>query len=132
MDYVQHAFYNASHWNYENSYSQLTATARGEHPNPSYPPALTSLGLLDFETPRGLRLNVSSLSSPNFAASYNLGSVGLVDGSLSYLYTSRSILAPSQSQEIDLHQVIRGYRQIQELRKPEDVEVPHGVEEDLR
>jgi mitochondrial distribution and morphology protein 10 len=30
MDYVQHAFYNASHWNFENSYSQLTATARGK------------------------------------------------------------------------------------------------------
>lgn len=30
MDYVQHAFYNASYWNFENSYSQLTATARGE------------------------------------------------------------------------------------------------------
>ena len=29
MDYVQHAFYNASNWNYENSYSHLTATARG-------------------------------------------------------------------------------------------------------
>ena len=29
MDYVQHAFYNASNWNVENSYSHLTATARG-------------------------------------------------------------------------------------------------------
>jgi len=29
MDYVQHAFYNASKWNIENSYSHLTATARG-------------------------------------------------------------------------------------------------------
>jgi hypothetical protein len=31
MDYVQHAFYNVSLWNYENSYSHLTATARGKH-----------------------------------------------------------------------------------------------------
>lgn len=29
MDYVQFAFYNATKWNYENSYSQLTATAKG-------------------------------------------------------------------------------------------------------
>jgi distribution and morphology protein 10 len=78
-------------------------------------------GLLEFETPRGLRLNVSSLSSPNFATSYNLGSVGLVDGSLSYLYTSLSIKATSQSGKIDLHEVIRGYRQIQELRKSEEL-----------
>ncbi|KAH8600359.1 hypothetical protein B0O99DRAFT_649184 [Bisporella sp. PMI_857] len=105
MDYVQHAFYNASNWNYENSYSQLTATARA---------------LLDFETPRGLRLNVSSLSSPNFATSYNLGSVGLVDGSFSYLYSSCPLRTISQSSKIDLHDVIRGYRQIQELRKPDE------------
>lgn len=30
MDYIQHAFYNATSWNYENAYSQLTATARGK------------------------------------------------------------------------------------------------------
>ncbi|PBP18540.1 mdm10-like protein [Diplocarpon rosae] len=105
MDYVQHAFYNASHWNHENSYSHLTATARA---------------LLDFETPRGLHLNLSSLSSPNFATSYAIGSVGLVDGSLSYLYTSLPLHTKSQSGQIDLHDIIRGYRQIQELRKPEE------------
>ncbi|KAK2629318.1 hypothetical protein QTJ16_000138 [Diplocarpon rosae] len=105
MDYVQHAFYTASHWNHENSYSHLTATARA---------------LLDFETPRGLHLNLSSLSSPNFATSYAIGSVGLVDGSLSYLYTSLPLHTKSQSGQIDLHDIIRGYRQIQELRKPEE------------
>lgn len=30
MDYVQQAFYNTTHWDRENSYSQLTATARGK------------------------------------------------------------------------------------------------------
>lgn len=29
MDYVQKAFYEASHWNHDNSYSTLTATAQG-------------------------------------------------------------------------------------------------------
>lgn len=67
-----------------------------------------------------MRLNVSSLSSPNFATSYNLGSVGLVDGSLSYLYTSLPLHTTSQSSKIDLHDVIRGYRQIQELRTPDE------------
>ncbi|RDW88589.1 mitochondrial distribution and morphology protein 10 [Coleophoma cylindrospora] len=105
MDYVQHAFYNASGWNHENSYSHLTATARA---------------LLEFETPRGVRLNLSSLSSPNFATSYALGSVGLVDGSLSYLYTSLPLTTPASSGQIDLHNVIRGYRQIQELVKPDE------------
>jgi len=75
---------------------------------------------LDFETPRGLRLNLSSLSSPNFATSYAIGSVGLVDGSLSYLYTSLPLQTTSQSGKIDLHDVIRGYRQIDELRRPDE------------
>jgi mitochondrial distribution and morphology protein 10 len=64
-------------------------------------------------------MNISSLSSPNFATSYSLGGVGLVDGSLSYLYSSLSIKAASKSPSIDLHDVIRGYRQIQELQRPE-------------
>lgn len=29
MDHVQHAFYEASHWNLDNSYGTLNATARG-------------------------------------------------------------------------------------------------------
>jgi len=105
MDYVQHAFYRATNWDHENSYSHLIATARA---------------LLDFETPRGLRLNISSLASPNFATSYALGSVGAVDGSLSYLYTSVPLQTASQSGKIDLYDVIRGYRQIQELRRREE------------
>jgi distribution and morphology protein 10 len=44
----------------------------------------------------------------------------VVDGSLSYLYTSLPLQTVSQSSMIDLHEVIRGYRQIQELRKPEE------------
>lgn len=78
------------------------------------------IALLDFHTPRGIRLNLSSLSSPNFATSYALGSVGFVDGSLSYLYSSLALTRPFQSKIIDLHDVIRGYRQIQELPPPED------------
>jgi hypothetical protein len=29
MENVQHAFYDASHWNVDNSYGALNATARG-------------------------------------------------------------------------------------------------------
>ncbi|KAK5171696.1 Mitochondrial distribution and morphology protein 10 [Oleoguttula sp. CCFEE 6159] len=105
MDYVQHAFYERSHWDHDNSYGTLTTTAQA---------------LLDFETPRGLRLNVSSLSAPNFATSYTLGSVGVVDGSLSFLYSSLALNTPSKSSEINLHHVIRGYRQLRELRRPDE------------
>ncbi|KAK7717205.1 Mitochondrial distribution and morphology protein 10 [Botryosphaeria dothidea] len=105
MDYVQNAFYEASHWNHDNSYSYLTATAQA---------------LLDFQTPRGLRLNLSSLSSPNLATSYSLGTVGVVDGSLSYLYSSLALDVKSRSSDIDLHNVVRGYRHLKELRRPDE------------
>ncbi|TAQ84622.1 hypothetical protein B7494_g7053 [Chlorociboria aeruginascens] len=105
MDYVQRAFYHASHWDHENSYSHLTATARA---------------LLEFDTPRGVRLDLSSLASPHFATSYALGSVGLVDGSISYLYTSLPLPTNAQSGHVELRNVISGYRQIQELRRPEE------------
>ncbi|RKF59816.1 Mitochondrial distribution and morphology protein 10 [Erysiphe neolycopersici] len=102
MDYVKNTWHLASQWDQENSYSQLTSTARA---------------VLEFEPPMGLRLHLSSLSSPNFATSYSLGSTGLVDGSISYLYSSIKLHPQSKTSQIDLHQIIHGYKQIQELRK---------------
>ncbi|KAF3345291.1 hypothetical protein VdG2_06542 [Verticillium dahliae VDG2] len=85
MDYVRGAFYEATGWNRESSYSSLNSTADA---------------LLNFETPLGLRLTLSSLASPNFATSYQLGSVGVVDGSISYLYSSR--VSPDDLEPFDL------------------------------
>lgn len=85
--------------------------------------------LLDFDIPNGLRLHVSSLSSRNSAASYTLSTTGVVDGSLSYLYSSLPLQLPSRSDQIDLHSLIRGYKQLQELGAPDDAswwEVWHG------
>ncbi|KAH0612584.1 uncharacterized protein H6S33_008964 [Morchella sextelata] len=105
MDYIQNAFYEATDWNQDNSYAQLTATARA---------------LLDFPTPRGLKMNLSSLSSPNFATSYGFGNVGVVDGSVSYLSSSLPLTNVQRSCDVDLHAVTQGYRQLQELRRPDD------------
>ncbi|KAL9126547.1 MAG: hypothetical protein Q9217_004427 [Psora testacea] len=106
MDYVQNAFYQATGWNRDNSYGTLTATSRN---------------LLDFETPSGLRFHVSSFSSPNFASSYTLGSIGLVDGTLSYLYSSRALAGlASKSNAIDLRFLVPGYRQLQNLKQPDE------------
>jgi distribution and morphology protein 10 len=76
--------------------------------------------LLDFDIPRGLRLQISSLAAPNFATSYTLGSVGVVDGSVSYLYSSLPLRKDFKSSRIDLHHVIRGYKHLRELRKPDE------------
>ncbi|KAF9775515.1 hypothetical protein IL306_006365 [Fusarium sp. DS 682] len=102
MDYVHSAFYEATGWNRDNSYAALN---------------VTSDALLNFQTPRGLRLTLSSLASPNFATSYQLGSVGIVDGSISYLFSSvplRLLLTP-QSETVNLPDLLRSYRPLAEL-----------------
>lgn len=158
MDYVQNAFYEASHWNRDNSYGSLEDTARSNiflpfafalappflffyilffliylspllvqkkiHKLTHKPflPLFSSplLGLLDFPTPHGLQLNVSSLSSPNFATSYKLGSTGLINGYLSYLYTSLPLSTlVAKSSLIPLPALVPGYRQLHYLRLPD-------------
>ncbi|KAI7710851.1 hypothetical protein KC322_g4264, partial [Hortaea werneckii] len=110
MDYVQAAFHAQPRWNVDNSYASLNTTAHN---------------LLDFHIPQGVRLHVSSLSSPNFASSYTLASTGLVDGSLSFLYSSLGLDIRSQSGEVRLSHLVRGYRHLLELQKPDE---PHWNE----
>ncbi|EEA28591.1 Mitochondrial distribution and morphology protein 10 [Talaromyces marneffei ATCC 18224] len=99
MDYVQLAFAEATRWNQDNSYSALTATAES---------------LLDFHVPERLQVRLSSLSTPHFATSYTLGTVGLIDGSVSYLFSTVPLNnTPSQSGLIPLRRLVRGYRQIE-------------------
>lgn len=77
--------------------------------------------LLNFQTPRGLRLTLSALASPNFATSYQLGTVGVVDGSISYLFSSvplRVLLTP-QSETVPLPDLLRSYRPLTPLSPAE-------------
>ncbi|KAM6477637.1 hypothetical protein HDV62DRAFT_383416 [Trichoderma sp. SZMC 28011] len=117
MDYVHSAFYEATGWRRDNSYAALNATTDA---------------LLNFNTPRGLRLTLSALASPNFATSYQLGSVGVVDGSISYLFSSvplRVLLTP-QSENVPLPDLLRSYRpltpvarrDVPSLRHPDDTD----------
>ncbi|KAG6189305.1 hypothetical protein E4U27_006678 [Claviceps purpurea] len=102
MDYVHSAFYEATGWSRDNSYAALDGT---------------SAALLNFQTPRGLRLTLSSLASANFATSYQLGSVGVVDGSISYLFSSvplRIHITP-QSETVPLPKLLRSYRPLTPL-----------------
>ncbi|KAI9375253.1 hypothetical protein BJX61DRAFT_540028 [Aspergillus egyptiacus] len=99
MDYIQVAFAEGTQWNRDNSYSHLTATTQS---------------LLDFTTPERVRVHLSSLSTPNFATSYTLGTVGLIDGSISYLYSNVAFEdTPSRSALIPLRKLAPGYRQVQ-------------------
>ncbi|KAK0646719.1 hypothetical protein B0T16DRAFT_414157 [Cercophora newfieldiana] len=101
MHYITNAFYSATSWNEDNTYKELNATARE---------------LIDFPIPIGLRLTLSSLATPHFATSYQLGSVGIVDGSISYLHTSVPLTGlPSESDRIPLPALLKSYRELQEL-----------------
>lgn len=52
---------------------------------------LTARSLLGFQTPSGSRITLSSFVRPKFGTSY---SIGIKDGWISYLYSSRPLLAP--------------------------------------
>ncbi|EQL37781.1 mitochondrial distribution and morphology protein 10 [Blastomyces dermatitidis ATCC 26199] len=117
MDYIQLAFYDASKWNRDNSYSQLTTTANA---------------LLDFSTPERLKVNLSSLSTPHFATTYTLGTVGLIDGSISYLFTTIPLHdTPSRSTLIPLRKLVPGYRQIYPPSLPPAFPAADGRDGDL-
>ncbi|KAK2767057.1 Mitochondrial distribution and morphology protein 10 [Arachnomyces sp. PD_36] len=110
MDYIQRAFSDASRWNKHNSYSSLTNTSQS---------------LLDFSTPQRLRVHLSSLSTPQFATSYTLGTVGLIDGSISYLFTTLPLTdTPSRSALIPLRSLIPGYQQVSPPSIPECITSP--------
>ncbi|KPI35135.1 Mitochondrial distribution and morphology protein 10 [Cyphellophora attinorum] len=114
MDYMVLAFGTATDWNPDNSYSFLTAT---------------SDALLSFDTPRTLSLHVSSLSSNNFASSYTLSTLGQIDGSISYLYSSHPLgYIPAQSTSIPLRNLVRGYRDLRVPKLPDTSwwNVPNG------
>ena len=65
-------------------------------------------------------MQISSLAAPNFATSYTVGSVGVLDGSVCYLYSSLPLRKEFKTSHIDLHNVIRGYKHVQELRRPDE------------
>ncbi|KAL5615049.1 hypothetical protein BROUX41_005113 [Berkeleyomyces rouxiae] len=102
MEAVQQAFYDATGWHRDNSYSSLDATADG---------------LLNFHTPQGLHMTLSALATPQFATSYELGTIGVVDGSLSYLYSSVPVqrhFVP-QSEKVSLPSRMQSYRALSPL-----------------
>jgi len=57
-------------------------------------------------------MNLSSLATRHFATSYTLGSLSVIDGSLSYLYSTVPLHLASTA-AIDLRLVSPGYRQLE-------------------
>lgn len=71
---------------------------------------------MSFNTPSTLSLSVSSLSTPHFATSYSLSTIGVIDGSVSYLYSTLPLNGVAASTPaLSLRRLVRGYR---DLRLP--------------
>ncbi|CAK7222114.1 Mitochondrial distribution and morphology protein 10 [Sporothrix curviconia] len=97
LSYVLESFRDATGWSRDNGYSDLNVAANE---------------LLNFPTPRGLRMSLSSLATPHFATAYTLGSMGVVDGAISYLYSSVPLSnVVAQSSRVPLPTLLRSYRQ---------------------
>ncbi|KAK3380432.1 hypothetical protein B0T24DRAFT_194637 [Lasiosphaeria ovina] len=112
MHYITNAFYGATEWNEDNTYKELNATARE---------------LIDFPLPLGLRVNLASLATPHFATSYQLGTVGIVDGSISYLYSSVALRGvAAQSDRIPLPALLRSFRRLHDLGSRGDEAAPNA------
>ncbi|EPE04006.1 mitochondrial inheritance component mdm10 [Ophiostoma piceae UAMH 11346] len=97
LGHVLESFRDATGWSRDDGYSDFN---------------IASSELLHFQTPRGLRMTLSSLATPHFATSYTLGSIGVVDGAISYLYSSVPLPdVVAQSDRIPLPVLLRSYRQ---------------------
>lgn len=69
--------------------------------------------ILDFSTPERLRVRASSLATPHFATSYTLGTGGMLDGSVSYLFSTVPLHnTASRSALVPLRKISPGYRQV--------------------
>ncbi|KAJ2902641.1 mitochondrial protein [Zalerion maritima] len=75
------------------------------------------VAILGFGTPRGLRVTLSSLATPHFATSYQLGTVGIVDGSIAYVYFNVPLESIPSSEHISLRDLLCSYRMLTPLQE---------------
>lgn len=76
--------------------------------------------LINFSIPRGFDVTVSSQSTNNSFTSYTLSDLGVVSGSISYLYSSKPLANVKTSKEILLKDAIAGYKFLEPLKRQED------------
>ncbi|ORX50823.1 hypothetical protein DM01DRAFT_1324559, partial [Hesseltinella vesiculosa] len=90
MEYCLRCYYKSSGWNKDNQYSNLCSWSRS---------------LLDFYTPVGLSLHLAKLPTQHFKPSYTMNALPSLNGSISYLFTSRP-LHVGTSATVDFHEVV--------------------------
>lgn len=103
MEYLRKCFSKTTCWNEDNIYSNILATSNA---------------LLDFQIPKGGKLEVSSQATPNLASSMSLLNHQSVNGSLAYLYLSVGLISATGTKDISLQDAIAGFRIIEPHATP--------------
>jgi mitochondrial distribution and morphology protein 10 len=90
--YVLRNYYQATGWNEDNLYSNLTRSSNGAL-NDAFPLSIFStkaipLALLDFAVPRGLNFAISKSPNALFKTSYSMNALPSLNGSVGYIFTS--------------------------------------------
>jgi len=80
---------------------------------------LLIVDLLDFATPRGLRLHTASFVAEQFTAAATLSALPILDGSLAYTYTSKPLKGIQGTSSSALINLVQGFREVKPPRAPE-------------
>ena len=78
------------------------------------------IDLLDFTTPRGLRLNTASFSTEQFTAAATLSALPLLDGSLAYTYTSKPMKGVQGTATSALSDFVQAFQETRLPRAPDE------------
>lgn len=98
MEYLQKCFFKSTNWNEDNLFSNITATSQA---------------ILEFPTPNGCKLDISSQSTEHLASSFTLSNYHSINGSLAYLYSSIPLTNTIGTRDISLQDAIAGFKIIE-------------------
>jgi len=103
IKYVLRKYYQATGWNDDNQYSNLTRS---------------SDALLDFAIPRGLQFSISKAPNPQFQTSYRLNVLPSLSGSIGYIFSSCGLDLKS-SGDVRFKDVVDRFKVYQIPKRPE-------------
>ena len=75
--------------------------------------------LLDFRTPRGLRLHTASFAAEQFTAAATLSALPILDGSIAYTYTTKPLRGLQGTAFSPLMDLVHGFREIKHPKAPD-------------
>lgn len=106
MDFVQQCFYFSTGWSWDNTYEHILDTPRN---------------LLHFSIPSGVSLIASNRNTENNYSSLQISQLDRLQGSLSYLSTSKNLDTYYKSSHLlPLSRVVQGYRDIIDEKMDKD------------